>query len=77
MTTSVNNLASRTDDFFASLGVIVADKADVAVAHGAVATLAFADAYCVRLYGNVIPAERRRVVLDAFRARLSERRAAL
>ena len=77
MTTSVNTLASRTDAFFASLGVIVADKADVAVAHGAVATLAFADAYCVRLYGNVIPAERRRVVLDAFRARLSERRAAL
>jgi hypothetical protein len=76
MTTN-NNLDSRTDDFFASLGLIVADKADVSVAHGAVATLAFADAFCVRLYGNVIPAERRRVVLDAFRARLSERRAAL
>ena len=72
----LNNLSTRSDNFFAALGIVAADAADVAAAHGAVATLAFADALCVRLHGNTIPADRRRVVLDAFRAHLSERRAA-
>ena len=73
---TMNNLSSRNDAFFTSFAVIAADRADVSAAHGAVAILDFANAYCVRLYGDVIPADRRRVFLDAFRARLAERRAA-
>ncbi len=70
-----NYLSTRSDDFFAALAVIVADHADINVAHGAKATLAFANAYCSRFYGDPIPTDRYRLFLDEFRDALAKRRA--